>query len=193
MGFIKKHRLRLGILSFLFMGLPQAIAAIWFLAEKIQGANIVMPEISIVWFSWITVPVGIIMLAIIIFQGRRDKRTVSPELERRKKELDLVIEAIAEAKEITRKGQEVKVYISSSTKLDTIFPEQIKDLLLKLQDDERIITLKSFPDWLLPHSRFTIDLHHSRMEAIRDPSRKHFIVDILGGFDEWCVNYRAKT
>ena len=71
MEFIKRHRILFGVLSFIFMALPQAVDAIWSLAERIKVANIFMPDISIVQFTWITVPIGIIMLGIIIWQGRR--------------------------------------------------------------------------------------------------------------------------
>ncbi len=71
MDFIKRHRLLLAILSFVLMALPQSIEAIWSLVERIGETNIVMPEISIVWFTWITVPVGLIMLGFIIWQTRR--------------------------------------------------------------------------------------------------------------------------
>ena len=62
------------------MGLPQSIEAIWSLAERISGANIVMPEISIAWFSWITIPIGLIMLLIIVWQVKRSKQPVEETL-----------------------------------------------------------------------------------------------------------------
>lgn len=73
MDFIKRRRLLFGVLSFVFMVLPGAIESAWSLAERILGENIIMPEISVVWFTWFTVPIGLLMLAIIIYQGRRSK------------------------------------------------------------------------------------------------------------------------
>ena len=60
-----------------------------------------------------------------------------------KKALDLIIKAIAEAKEVTRKGHEVKVYISPANGLKAIYPDLILDILLKLQDDDRIIVISN--------------------------------------------------
>jgi hypothetical protein len=128
---------------------------------------------------------------IIFLQGRRNRKAVSQELKRGKKELDLTIKAIAEARSVTRRGHAVKVYISSDNGLDTVLPEELWDILLKLQDDERIIKIKWFPDWLLPSDPFTIEKHNSTIKAILDKSRKHFIVQILDGFDKWCANYRT--
>lgn len=39
MEFIKRHRILLGVLSFIFMALPQAVDAIWSLAERIQDSK----------------------------------------------------------------------------------------------------------------------------------------------------------
>jgi len=91
MGFIKRHRLLLSILSFVFMVLPQTIDSVWSLAERIRGADIIMPEISIAWFSWITVPIGLILLGIIIFQGRQNKtsQVLTNLAELRKKGVEL--------------------------------------------------------------------------------------------------------
>lgn len=109
-----------------------------------------------------------------------------------KKELDLIIKAIAEAKEVTRKGHRVKVYISNDNGLKAIYPQQPKDILLKLQDDERIITIKSFPNRLLRSGSLTHDTLDSMISDMLDPSRVHFIVDTLDGFDKWYADHRAK-
>ena len=50
-----------------------------------------MPDISIAWFMYITVPIGFIMLMVIIFQGGRPKRVV-PKLET--KELEFAMDII---------------------------------------------------------------------------------------------------
>lgn len=191
MGFIKKHRLSLAIITFVFIGLPKAINEGWGLVERVMGADITMPTISIDWLTWVTAPIGLAFLVAIFLQGRRGKGDVPQKSTRVKKELDLIIKAIVEAKEITRRGEEVKIYISSDTGLDAIYAQELKDILLKLQDDEKIITIKSFPDWLLPSVKFTIDVHKSRTLAKLDPSRNHFIVDTLNGFDKWCADYMA--
>jgi len=79
MDFIKRHSLLLSILSFVFIWLPKAINECWSLAEKIQGANITMPEISIVWFTWITAPLGLIMLGVIFWQVKGKRRLAEPQ------------------------------------------------------------------------------------------------------------------
>jgi len=66
--------LLLGVLSFLFIVLPGAINGMWSLFERIQGLNIVMPEISVIWFTWITAPIGFIMLVFILWQVKRSKK-----------------------------------------------------------------------------------------------------------------------
>lgn len=105
--------------------------------------------------------------------------------------LELVGEAIMEAKEITPVGKDVPVYITESNKLAYIYPQEIKDILVKLQDDEKVITIKSFPDWMLPsEGRFMTDTQLDKMiEVARDSSIKQFVVTVLNGFDKW---YKSK-
>lgn len=191
MDFLERHRLLFKVLAFVFIGLPVATLAIWNLFDKIKGANIVLPEVSASWFLLFMFIVGIILLMAIYIQGKRGKGDILPKSTRVKKELDLIIGAIVEAKKITRKGHEVKVYISSDTGLNAIYAQELKDILLKLQDDEKIITIKLFPDWLLPSTKFTKDVHDSRILAKLEPSRKHFIVNTLDSFDKWCADYMA--
>lgn len=113
-----------------------------------------------------------------------------------KKELDLVIKAIAEAKEITRKGDEVKVYIPPQWVAGPIYPQQLKDMLLKLQHDENIIKIKSFPNCLLPTKnlteRLTKEALMSRLELALNPGERYFTIEVRDGFDKWLLNYRAK-
>lgn len=103
--------------------------------------------------------------------------------------LDLVIKAIEDAKEITPKGQLVIVYLENNEKLRGIYPQELKTMLLKLQDDEKILRIESFPEWLLP-SRLTHEKADQRILAAMDSSKNNFMVDILNGFDKWYVNYR---
>ena len=101
--------------------------------------------------------------------------------------LDLVIKAIVEAKGITPKGQLVKVYLDNNEKLRGIYPGELKTILLKLQDDEKILRIESFPDYLLPSEHFTKDIYLSQLDAILDPQKKHFTIDTLDTFDKWCA------
>ena len=99
-----------------------------------------------------------------------------------KQKLDLVLKAITDAQYITRKGDEVKVYISESNGLTSINAQEIKDILYKLQDDEKVITIKSFPNWMLASGEFTEEKLNNRVLAALDPSRNHFIVIINDSF-----------
>ena len=103
--------------------------------------------------------------------------------------LTLVAKAIMEAKQITPLGKDIPVYITDSNGLSRIYPQELKDILLKLQDDEKILQIKSFPDWLLPDAPVTINLFDRQMQGIRHPSTKHFVVNIFDGFCKW---YKTK-
>ena len=103
-----------------------------------------------------------------------------------KKKLDLIIEAIADAKEVTRKGHEVKVYIRRDNQLVTVYPEELYDILLKLQDEDRIIRVKTFP-----HERSYRD--EDTWKSLWRDGKLHFSVEILEPFDKWGTDYRAKA
>lgn len=109
-----------------------------------------------------------------------------------RKKLDLVIQAIAEARELTPRGQEVRVYISADNGLDAIYPQVLRDTLLKLQNDEGIIKIRSFPNWLLPSKRLTEKIFEERIKAVLEPLRKNFAIETLNGFDKWCADYWEK-
>ena len=110
--------------------------------------------------------------------------------------LDLIIQAIAEARELTPRGHEVRVYISADNGLDTVYPQVIKDALLKLQNDERIISIKSFPDRLLPPVTSDRDARHKMLDNLLErqlyPWRLHFTIDVLEDFDRWYADYCAR-
>ena len=131
------------------------------------------------------------------------------------KELDLIINAIAEAKEITRKGHEVKVYISPRNGLRAIIPTLLVDILLKLQDDYKIIAIRAVPHYWLRENqpkpyldyfaqRFpnlmsefesalpVMNGAYSNIKDTQDYSSLYFIVDILDGFDKWYADYWGK-
>lgn len=103
-----------------------------------------------------------------------------------KKELDLIIEAITDAKKVTRKGHAVKVYIRRDNQLVTVYPEELYDILLKLQDDDRIIRVKTFP-----HERSYRD--EDTWKSLWSNGELHFSVKILDTFDKWCADYRPKA
>ena len=115
------------------------------------------------------------------------------EMDMGNKKLDFIIKAIEEAKVITPKGDEVKVYLDNDEKLRGINPVELNDILIKLQNDERIVRIKSFPDWLLPSTKFTHETINQIMSSALNPSLNHFAIETLEGFEEWCANYWSKS
>lgn len=95
--------------------------------------------------------------------------------------LTLVVKAIMEAKQITPKEKAVTVYISDANGLTQIYAEELKDILLKLQD-EKALVLKTFPDWLLSSPKLTKKAFHESVLAAMEPSRKNFTVCLLKEF-----------
>ncbi len=114
-----------------------------------------------------------------------------------KKELGLVIEAIAEAKLTTPSAHDVRVYISSNNGLDAIYSGELRDILLKLQDDERILKIKSFPDYSSTpwqdwfESRYPAHISKAKPD-FRLPEGSNFTVETFNGFDEWCAGHWQK-
>ena len=104
------------------------------------------------------------------------------KMEMRNKKLDLVLEAIAKAKQITPKGREVKAYprdvewARTDIHLLTLHPEELNLVLEKLQNDEKVLRVKAFVD---PSSVLPV--------RFRD-----FTVELLDNFDTWYAKYRAE-
>lgn len=99
--------------------------------------------------------------------------------------LDLVIKAIREAEKYTRKEHYyTKLYYTSDNGLKEISLSEIHDILLQLQDDEKIITAQGIPTAL-----------KSAMEQATEGlngAKHYFTVDILEGFDNWYESYLFK-
>ena len=75
MGFIHRHKLFIGIFSFLFIGLPQYIESIWSLVERLQEVEMTT-QFSFDWLYLITMPIGLGMLIFIILQSRKVSKAV---------------------------------------------------------------------------------------------------------------------
>lgn len=89
--------------------------------------------------------------------------------------LDLLINELAEAKKRTRVGQPVKVFVTKQSELiKKLIPQEIHELLLQLQDDEKILTIKEIPTDLKTGWEVNID------------KIDYFSVEILDAFDDWC-------
>lgn len=110
---------------------------------------------------------------------RGDKGDIITSGEGRLDKLGLVEKAIMDAQRIISKGKDVPVYITKDNGLTNIFATELKDILMKLQN-EKVLQLTMFPDWLLPDTdKFTREKHRESIRAIMDPSRNHFTVRLL--------------
>ncbi len=101
-----------------------------------------------------------------------------------KERLDLVIRAIAEVREITPRGRYLRIDISARNGLESLHPDELELILLKLQDDEKIIRIKALPEYLI--NPIDIDLDYAG--ALTDggvTSIGDFTIEILDGFDKW--------
>jgi len=95
--------------------------------------------------------------------------------------LDLLINELVEAKKRTRIGQPAKIFVTKQSELvKKIIPQEIHELLLQLQDDEKILTIKEIPTDL--KTGWEVNL-----EKI-----DYFLVDILDVFDDWYESYLMK-
>lgn len=59
--------------------------------------------------------------------------------------LNLIIQSIYEAEKIARKNTLPKLYINQESPLSQINSQEIHDILLKLQDDEKVIIIENIP------------------------------------------------
>lgn len=95
-----------------------------------------------------------------------------------------IIQAIREAKKATRQGYYVKVY--TDDKLKDINEKELRDILLQLQDDEKVIKLQDQPTKLKP--LFQQQLSNELISGIKD----YFLIDVLDDFDTWYEQYLLK-
>ncbi len=72
--------------------------------------------------------------------------------------LDLIVKAIVEAKKATRKGYQTKLYYTVENGLKHINLNELHDILLQLQDDEKVITVKDYPTKLKGSFQQTDDI-----------------------------------
>jgi len=89
--------------------------------------------------------------------------------------LDLIVKAIVEARKATRKGQSTTLYLNATNGLDRLDREEIRNILLQLQD-ENAIKLNPKTNRLLPLSQ-------------QPANAGYFFLDILDGFDDWYASY----
>lgn len=89
--------------------------------------------------------------------------------------LDLIVRAVIEARKATREGQPTTLYLNSTNGLDRLELDEIRGILLQLQD-EKILKLNQKTNRLLPLNQ-------------QPANADYLFLDILEGFDEWYENY----
>lgn len=98
--------------------------------------------------------------------------------------LTIIIEAINEARQFTRKDCFTKLYIGTGNGLSRIPLAQLHDILLQLQDDEKIIRVEELPTELKHFTLQTSDMFYGK--------KIYFLIDVLETFDDWYGRYLLK-
>lgn len=96
---------------------------------------------------------------------------------------DTMVRAIQDAKNITPRGSKIPVFITADNKLTLLEPLEMYNILCKLQDDEKILTVESFPNWSLPSLLLQLGSHSTE---------GYFTITITETFDSWCDDYWTK-
>lgn len=97
--------------------------------------------------------------------------------------LEIVVQAIKEAKQFTRKDCLTKLYFGLGNGLSRVGLDMVYDILLQLQDDEKIIKVDK---------KVTSQGKFDQKVDIVSGSKNYFQIDILDTFDEWYENYLLK-
>ena len=66
-----RHKLLFQTISFVLLLIPSGVAGIIYIYEKIQGVEVTMVTVSILWFILPPPIIGVVLLIIIAIQGRR--------------------------------------------------------------------------------------------------------------------------
>lgn len=90
--------------------------------------------------------------------------------------LDLILGALVEARKATRKNQSTKLYLNRDTGLDNIGKDELREIVLKLQQEEGVIRLNEIYNRLLAQSEQPTDL-------------PYVLIDVKPSFDGWYSNY----
>jgi len=97
--------------------------------------------------------------------------------------LEIVVQAIKEAKQFTRKDCLSKLYFGLGNGLSRVGLDIAYDILLQLQDDEKIIKVDK---------KVTSQGTFDQKVDIASGSKNYFQIDILDNFEEWYENYLLK-
>lgn len=90
--------------------------------------------------------------------------------------LNLILKAIVEARKAAINGQSVKLYLNNDNGLNHIGKEEVRDILHKLEIEEKIISINDIHNRLLPLNRQPKDLIY-------------LLIDIRNRFDDWYEKY----
>lgn len=90
--------------------------------------------------------------------------------------LDIILNAISDARKGAVKNQSAKIYINEGNGLSQIGKDETRDILYKLQVEENILSLNNTYNRLLP-------------QAEQPQNLPYLLIDIRLGFDKWYSNY----
>lgn len=99
--------------------------------------------------------------------------------------LDLILKALVEARKATGTQYHPRLYRDKDNKLDSLSFDQIQDILLQLEDDEKVIAIKSIPTEMKSLSEQTTS-------DLLDKKRDYFVIEILDSFNDWYSNFLIK-
>ena len=97
--------------------------------------------------------------------------------------LDITVEAIREARSFTRKDHLTKLYLGTGNGLTRIPLDMLYDILLQLQDDEKVIKVGT---------NLTSNGRETQKVEISSGRKNYFLVNILDTFDSWYEKYRSQ-
>lgn len=97
--------------------------------------------------------------------------------------LEIVVQAIKEAKQFSRKDCLSKLYFGLGNGLSRVGLDMAYDILLQLQDDEKIIKV--------PQNKSSLGTFDQTAD-IKSGSKNYFRIDILDTFDDWYTNFKLK-
>lgn len=117
------------------------------------------------------------------FTGTDTDIKINPSLSYEEK-LEIILKAIVEAQKTTRKEYRTKLYIKEENKLETIEAQSVNDILLQLQDDEKILKVSDKPSSIKTFS----EKPPTELIDIKD----YFLIEILDTFEDWYENYLMK-
>lgn len=98
--------------------------------------------------------------------------------------LDIVVEALREAKKFTRKDDLTKLYWGNGNGLSRVGLDATYDILLQLQDDEKIIKVDK---------KKTSNGSFDQTVDIQNGTKNFFLIDVLDDtFEDWYIRYQLK-